>query len=329
MTRCCSLVGALALSLLATHAVAAEEAGTAPDASSPEEAAEDQLMIRPFTAVSYVTLDLEPEKGGAVTVEPNPTSNLGVTLGAWGFTISASVGLGQVESTRDYGRSRNFDLELEHAFEVFDRRQLDLNAFLHVHETLSVARPNATRQLLPDALLTAFGLSAILTLKPGFSLAAAFSDFTPRNGSSGSWFLRSSLGLWFVGFLDDPERLLIPTELSAELGRFQSLNRLGEASLTASGGYAYDWNLFHHFFLSAMGNVGFTGARLRTFLSDSSSRSSLAYGPSLGLHVVLSYVGSTFHAGLLSTDVLESVTAHHVDVTAQRVNALLFAGVRF
>ncbi|MEO8183587.1 MAG: hypothetical protein ABI895_32550 [Deltaproteobacteria bacterium] len=45
-----------------------------------------------------------------------------------GFTVSVSVAVGRVESTRDYRRSSNFDLELEHALEVSDRRQLDLNA---------------------------------------------------------------------------------------------------------------------------------------------------------------------------------------------------------
>jgi hypothetical protein len=41
-----------------------------------KEASEDQLLFRPFTAVCYVTLDLEPEQGGAITVQPNPTSSL-------------------------------------------------------------------------------------------------------------------------------------------------------------------------------------------------------------------------------------------------------------
>jgi len=299
-------------------------------AESPREPERDPVLVRPFLQIIYAAFDFDTNDD-AVSLEiiPNPTTNLGVTLGAWGLGISLSMDVGRVEPIEEYGNSENFNLELTYPFRVFGGRELDVTAFLHYHETLSMNREGASRQVVDDAVINTLGIDAAFVFDPKFSIADAFSDFMPRTGSRGSWFMRSSLELWFLGFLDEPDRRLIPDELSDGFGDFVDVSRWSQASATLGAGYAYDWNITHRFFLSMLGHLGLAGSLFDLSFASGGTESSRALGFSAGLQLAASFVTKEFHAGLVSGAVADSVTTHRVDVVAQRVSSTLFAGMRF
>jgi hypothetical protein len=235
------------------HASAEAAAASSAEARAEVAAdADDEVLVRPFLQLLYAQIDLEAEDGdGALEFMPNATSNL----------------------------------ELSYPFEVLSGRELNVTAFLHYHRNLSVTRPGTDRLLLPDAYITALGLDATLMLDPDFELDAVLGDFRPRQGSSGSWFLRSSLGSWFLGYVDQPTRRLVPSELGAGLEELAELHRLSELSLTLSGGYVVDWNIAGNLFLSALCNLGFAGSALALRLTTGSEDRPFAYGPSGALQL--------------------------------------------
>jgi hypothetical protein len=306
------------------------ETGLEKPAESPDQPERDPVLVRPFLQIMYAAFDLDTDDD-AVSLEiiPNPTTNVGVTLGAWGLGLSLSMDVGRVEPIEEYGDSDNFNLEFTYPFRVFGDRELDVTAFLHYHRTLSMSREDASRQVVDDAVITTLGIDAAFVFDPEFSIADAFSDFMARSGSRGSWFLRSSLELWFLGFLDEPYRQLIPDELSDGFGDFVDVSRWNQASATLGGGYAYDWNITHRFFLSLLGHVGLSGSLFDLSFASGDTERSRALGVSAGLQLAASFVTQEFHAGLVSGAVADSVTTHRVDVVAQRVSFMLFAGMRF
>lgn len=127
---------------------------------------------------------------------------------------------------------------------------------------------------------------------------------------------RRTLDLWFLGYLKDRERRLIPGELSAGFGDFADVSRLNQASATLGAGYAYDWNITHGFFLSMLGSLGLAGSLLDLSFASSGEESTRALGFALGLQLAATYVSKGFHAGLVSGGVAESVTTHRVAVVS-------------
>ncbi|HTV22638.1 MAG TPA: DUF4421 family protein [Polyangiaceae bacterium] len=297
-------------------------------ASEPD--ARDPVLVRPFLQIMYASFDFETEDDVALEIVPNPTSNLGVTLGAWGFGLSLSMDVGRVESSDEYGESDNFNVEFTYPFRVFGGRELDVAAFLHYHDTLSMSRAGAAREVVDGAVITTLGLDFMFVFDPKFSIADAFSDFSPRSGSRGSFFMRSSLELWFLGFIDEPERRLIPDALNEGFGDFVDLNGFNTGNATLGAGYAYDWNFARHFFLSMMGHLGLAGSLLElTFAPNDEEERSRALGASFGLQLAGSFVSKDFHAGLVTGAVADVINTHRVDVVSQRLSSTLFAGVRF
>jgi hypothetical protein len=300
---------------------------------SPEGANEperDPVLVRPFLQVIYAAFDFDTDDADiSLEIVPNPTTNLGVTLGAWGLGLSLSMDVGRVEAVDEYGDSDNFNLEFTYPFRVFDNRELDVTAFLHYHQTLSMNREGASRQIVDGAVITTLGLEAAFVFDPKFSIADAFSDFVPRNGSRGSWFMRSSLELWYLGFVDEPERRLIPEELSGGFGDFVDVSGWNQGSINLGGGYAYDWNVTHRFFLSMLGHLGVAGSLFELSFATSDTEHSRALGFAAGLQLAATFVTEQFHAGLVTGAVAESVSTHRVDIVAQRVSSMLFAGMRF
>jgi hypothetical protein len=306
------------------------ETGADKPLESPDEPERDPVLVRPFLQIIYAAFDFDTSDDDiSLEIVPNPTTNLGVTLGAWGLSLSLSMDVGRVEPIDEYGDSDNFNLEFTYPFRVFGNRELDVTAFLHYHTTLSMNREGLSRQVVDDAVISTLGVDAAFVFDPKFSIADAFSDFMPRSGSKGSWFMRSSIEFWFLGFLSDPERRLIPAELSGGFGDFVDVSGWNQASATLGGGYAYDWNITHRFFLSMMGNLGLAGTLFDLSFASGGTESSRALGFSAGLQLAASFVTKEFHAGLVSGAVADSVTTHRVDVVSQRVSSTLFAGMRF
>ncbi len=316
------VLGGSLLGLIAT----ARTAWAAPsEDAEPEQ--RDPVLVRPFIQISSAEAALQAEdQASDVELVPNPTSNVGIKLGAWGLAVSLSFGIGHVESTAEYGKSDNFNFELSYPFSIADH-ELYVTAFLHYHETLSTIGGGA-RQMIDGARLMTLGFDAVYLLTPNFSLDRVLGDFAPRHASSGSWFLRASTGFWLLGFTDQPDRLLIPVERRAELGELGDLNRLNTAFITLGGGYVYDWNMFHHFFLTALGNLGLNLSSVNLHFVARDRDSTPAIGPAVALQLGLSYVGSTFHTGLTSNATADIVNARGVDFVGQRISALLFLGVR-
>ncbi len=306
------------------------ETGAEKPAESPDDPEHDPVLVRPFLQIIYAAFDFDTNDDAiSLEIVPNPTTNLGVTLGAWGLGLSLSMDVGRVEPVEEYGNSDNFNLEFTYPFRVFGERELDVTAFLHYHNTLSMYREGASRQVVDDAAITTLGIDAIFVFDPRFSIADAFSDFMPRLGSKGSWFMRSSIEFWFLGFLDEPDRRLIPDALSDGFGDFVDVSGWNQASATLGGGYAYDWNITHRFFLSMLGHLGLAGSLFDLSFAAGGTESSRALGVSAGLQLALSFVTKEFHAGLVTGAVADSVTTHRVDVVSQRVSSTLFAGMRF
>jgi hypothetical protein len=141
--------------------------------------------------------------------------------------------------------------------------------------------------------------------------------------------MRSSIELWALGFRDEPERRLIPDGLSGGFGDFVDVNGWNQASVTLGAGYAYDWNITQHFFLSMLGNLGLGASRFSLSFASSETERSRALAVSAGLQLAASFVTKEFHLGLVTGAAVDSVTAHRVDVAGERVSSTLFAGVRF
>jgi hypothetical protein len=315
------LVGSL-LGLIET----AETARAAPTDDAAEEQ-RDPVLVRPFLQISSAEARLQADdQESDIELVPNPTSNVGIKLGAWGLAVSLSFGVGHVESAAEHGKSDNFNFELSYPFSIADH-ELYVTAFLHYHETLSTVGDGA-RQLIDGARLMTLGFDTVYLLSPKFSLDRVLGDFAPRDESSGSWFLRASTGFWLLGFTDEPDRLLIPADRRAELGEVGELNRLSTAFLTVSGGYVYDWNMFHHFFLTALGNLGLNLSAVELHFVARERDSIPAIGPAVALQLGLSYVGSTFHTGLTSNATADIANARGVDFVGQRISALIFVGLR-
>src|SRR5262245_45720404 len=56
--------------------------GAAEEPSEPS----DPVLVRPFLQIMYASFDFDTDDDAAqLEIVPNPTSNLGVTLGAWGL----------------------------------------------------------------------------------------------------------------------------------------------------------------------------------------------------------------------------------------------------
>lgn len=310
--------GALAL-VKGAGAAAAEE-------SVAEE--RDPILVRPFLQIQSAEAALQADDDSEIELVPNPTQNVGVKVGAWGLSASLSVGVGHVESVTEYGKSDNFNFELSYPFSIGDDRELFVTAFLHYHETLSTVSAGE-RQIIEGARLMTLGFDAVLMLERDFSLDAVLGDFAPREASAGAWFLRASAGLWLLGFVGEPERLLIPVERRFELGDFGDLNHLDMAFLTFGAGYVYDWNIFHHFFITALGNLGIDVSAVNLYFVARERERTAAIGPAAALQLGLSYVGSHFHTGLTANATADLANARGVDIIGQRINALLFLGVRF
>lgn len=306
------------------------ETGLEKPPQGPNEPQRDPVLVRPFLQVIYAAFDFDTDDDDiSLEIVPNPTTNLGVTLGAWGLGLSLSMDVGRVEPVDEYGDSDNFNLEFTYPFRVFGNRELDVTAFLHYHQTLSMNREAASRQIVDDAVITTLGIDAAFVFDPKFSIADAFSDFVPRKGSRGSWFMRSSLEFWYLGFIDEPERRLIPDGLSQGFGDFVDVSGWNQASVNIGGGYAYDWNVTQRFFLSVLGHLGIAGSLFELSFASSDTEHSRAIGVAAGLQLAASFVAQQFHAGLVSGVVAESVSTHRVDVVGQRVSSTLFAGMRF
>lgn len=317
----CAL-GALALASVARAAESDESAAPASSAEAP-----DPILVRPFLQIQSAEAALQADDDSEIELVPNPTQNVGVKVGAWGLSAALSVGVGHVESVDEFGKSDNFNFELSYPFSVGEERELFVTAFLHYHETLSTI--SGERQIIEGARLMTLGFDAAFMFERNFSLDRVLGDFAPRESSAGSWFLRASAGFWLIGFVDEPDRLLIPVERRFELGDFGDLNHLNMAFVTFGGGYVYDWNIFHHFFLTALGNLGIDVSAVDLYFVARERDRVPAIGPAVALQLGLSYVGSHFHTGLTANATADFANARGVDIIGQRINALLFLGVRF
>ena len=315
------LVCALGAMALANVARAAEA-----ERSAAEE--RDPILVRPFLQIQSAEAALQADDDSEIELVPNPTQNVGVKVGAWGLSAALSVGVGHVESVAEYGKSDNFNFEISYPFPIGEDHELFVTAFLHYHQTLSTISAGE-RQIIEGARLMTLGFDAAFMLEPKFSLDRVLGDFAPRPSSAGSWFLRASAGLWLIGFANEPDRLLIPVERRFELGDFGDLNHLNMAFLTFGGGYVYDWNIFHHFFLTALGNLGLDVSAVDLYFVARERDIAPAIGPAVALQLGLSYVGSHFHTGLTANATADFANARGVDIIGQRINALLFLGVRF
>ena len=289
---------------------------------------EKTFLLRPFYKAAWFEAGLEADEEELEFV-PNPTMHLGVKLGYKKFTTSLSFGVSRLEDEEEYGTSSGFNAEINYPFRVFER-ELTATAFFHTNEDLSTQAPGRGRYTVDGMDVLDAGIEGVLYLNRGFSLKRIVGELEPRSGNSGSWLVRSSIGVMYLGFLQESaDRVFIPAELSASVGDLADLHLLRSLYSSVSGGYAFDWNLSGSFFLTMVGSLGMTVSRLDLSYADKSSETSWEVGPSVSVFLGLTYVGNEFHAGLSSSVSQESAQAGDVLISGMRTSAILFAGKRF
>jgi hypothetical protein len=287
-----------------------------------------RFLVRRFLALNYVQADMDTDDGQTISFEPNPTLNLGATLGYKKLKGSFSYGVERANDVAQYGNSTSLNVELSLAFRP-GGYELVTTTFLDYHRGLSTAAVAGGRHVMPDAVLLTAGLDASIFFNKDFSWEKSLDEFARRKGSHGSWVVRASAGLVGLGFTSAQSASVIPADRAASAGRLTNARYVRDGFFSLSGGYAYDWNIVGRLFLTGIGTVGATASLVDIQFAGGGNRSAPAIGPSVSLNAGLTYVGDTFHGGLTTSAVLDAAQAGTVMFSPVRVGTLLFFGARF
>lgn len=289
---------------------------------------EKDFLVRPFFKAAWFEASLEADDEDLEFV-PNPRMDLGVKLGYKELEASVSFGVSRLEDEEEYGTSTGFNAEISYPFSVFGR-ELGATAFFHSNEDLSTPDAGDGRYLIEGMDVLDAGIEGVLFLNPKFSMKRVLDDLEPRRGSVGSWLVRSSVGVMYLGFLNEnADRVFIPPERSASVGDLADLHLLRDIYFSVTGGYAFDWNFSRSFFFTVLGSLGMTVSRLDLSYADGGSDNSWTTGPSVSVLLGLTYIGPKFHAGLSSGVSQESAQVGDVLISGMRTSVILFAGTRF
>jgi hypothetical protein len=311
LIRACSLIG---FALACAQGVPAEE--------------EKTFLVRPFFKAGWFEAEIAADEEDLEFV-PNPMMDMGVKLGYKKLAASISFGVSRLEDEEEYGTSSGFNAEISYPFRV-SQRELSTTAFFHSNEDLSTQAPGSDRYTIDGMDVLDAGIEGVLFLNPRFSMKKIIDELEPRSGNSGSWLVRSSAGVMYLGFIEEAaDRVFIPTELSASVGDLADLHLFRNIYSSVSGGYAYDWNFSRSFFFTVLGSLGMTVSRLDLSYSGDGSDGSWTTGPSVSVLLGLTYAGPKFHAGLSSSVSQESAQVGDVLISGSRTSVLLFAGARF
>jgi hypothetical protein len=238
---------------------------------------------------------------------------------------------GTEEDIAKYGKSRYFDVQLGTTFRAADREWL-LSGSFQVYRGFYLDNAGdvtpGTIPLYPDLSMVSMGAAITFFFNPAFSYDATFLDYRYRPRSSGSWALRGSIGL--MGWTNDttgPDKSIIPAGVRGAYGPLAGLNRSSSFYTGLSGGYAYDWVIRQHYFLSGALLVGGTRAQ-QTYEVDAVESSGSSISPAGVLTVASGYIGDTFHGGLYVNVDFDSTEIKDATATLIRAAVVFFAGAR-
>ena len=303
---------------------------------------EKLFVIRPYIGISSLHQDLQAADERVLEFAPNPSNDLGLTLGYKGLRASASIAVSRVEDTRTHGRSSNFSLDLAYPFKVFER-DLVVNGYIYRHKDLLATYPLESentdaiggRLLQTEALAGHVGLELQYHFNKAFSYDKSISDFAPRTGTTSSWVVLMGASYSTLGFKENGPRggeRLIPGGARYIAGPLADASRIYGINATVGGGYVLDWNIFGQVFFTARLLVGL-GGNLGAVRAAEDTGGAVTRYEGVGFNSAatfgLGYAGNAVQFGMLADAGQRGGDYTETEFRSTRVNVKLYAGIRF
>lgn len=292
---------------------------------------ERPLLVRPFFAITGLNLE-----SPVVALHGDLTTSFGASVG-WRrlkLSVSKSVKLVEDEPYEDGTTLPTSALALELSGGVtVGNRELVLTPFFSRYSGFQVETDPGVESgshggsIVPraDLRLQSFGVDALYCLNPNFSYDDRFNELKPREHSSGSFLLRSSLGR--VSLASDGRALKTGTfwESEGPLARTTAFDaNYAEVSVGAAG----QWLPLSHFAINGMFTAGGTLANARTTLADGTRASQVSLKPAFSSSFGIGWVGYLIHTGFIYHWARDGIAIGDDTVTALRVSLLLYLGLR-
>lgn len=303
-----------------------------PQSAGPPPADDKRFVIRP--AIGSVLLGFElsddDDDGRALEFEPNAPLVIGLKGGYRRFQLSGSIGVAATEEVATHGKTSFLDFQIAQAVKVA-RRELVVGLFFQSYRGFHLANtaalePGATTPLLYPAMrMRNFGGTLTYFLDPEFSYDAAFLEFHPRSGGSGSFALRFTAGNMSMS---SGGVSLVPASQQPRFARVAELTALDATYGGLGGGYAHDWR-FWSGWLCALSVTVTLDVALQAVTIANVVRRGPSLSPGAAVAFAFAYAGPTVHAGINAFADIESTRVEGHTAETSRVTGMLFAGVRF
>ena len=282
--------------------------------------AERPLLVRPFFSFQVSTLESE-----RVRVHHDPITSFGVSLGWRRLKLSVSKGvkLGADDpNDPDNPLIRSDALNISLAISVpVRRRELVLMPFFSSVKGVGIeANPvidnsgndGAWEVARPDMRLRTFGVDAVYCLNSNFSYDDWLLEFKPRERSSATFLLRSSVGRVSLSSDGRPIGEDSVVGLEKPLGRTTSFDA---DYAGANVGFAYQWLPIGRLAVMGLFAAGGTFSNARVSYSDGSRDSGLSLRPGYTGNWGVGYIGYAVHFGLMGYYTREIMSIGGEDVT--------------